>query len=368
MLILIVIAFALKTYSQAFILESPSLQENIKKCLHAMYSCDFTEAHKLQARLKEEIPDHPAPCFLKAIIIYWENFPLLPGDQLVWEFEKYVEEAITLAEKILDVNPENLEGIFFDMHARAYRAMFWADNGKPGKVIADIDNMYRQTLKGIELKDQFEEFYFSSGLYNYYIVAYVELHPAYKPLAALFRSGDKATGLKELKHASEISTYLRYESLLFLSLVELNYEGNIDKSLDYAALLYNYFPSNIYFITNYLITLLYSSNFTVASILNESIPLQKGDFYKMVHYMTKGFMYENQTGNFGAAKEFYLKTISKAESLGAIANIYGAIAFAGLSRIAEKENDQKLARKYSRRSSALSSYKFILNYPLSSSK
>ena len=365
---LILGAMAMRASCQAFILDSPHLQENIEKCLYATYACDFNEAEKLQISLLEEIPHHPAPYFLKALIIYWENFPLLPDDLLVEDFEKYIEEAIELADKIIDVSPDNLEGIFFDMHARAYRAMFWADNGKPARVIRDIDNMYRQTLKGIELKDKFEEFYFSSGLYNYYIVAYVELHPAYKPLAALFRSGDKATGLAELKYASEISTYLRYESLLFLSLLELNYEGNIDRSLEYAALLYNYFPSNIYFTTNYLITLLYSSNFTVASILNESIPVEKGDYYKMVHYMAEAFMYENQTGNFLAAKEFYLKTISKAESLGAIANIYGAIAYAGLSRIAAKENDDKLSRKYSRRSSTLSSYKFILDYPLSSAR
>lgn len=365
---LIFFALIFKANGQESIRDNPFLQENIENCLYATYACDFIEAKKYQLLLQEEIPEHPAPYFLKALIIYWENFPLLPDDPTLSEFEKFTEQAITLSDKILEANPDDLEGIFFDMHARAYRAMFWADNGKPAKVILDIDNMYRQTLRGIELKDQFQEFYFSSGLYNYYIEAYVELHPAYKPLAALFRRGDKKTGLEELQYAAETTKFIKYEALLFLALVELNYEGNISKSLDYAALLYNYFPSNIYFTANYLIALLYSSNFTVASVLNESISTEKGDYYKMVHYVTQGFIYENQAGNLHAAKEFYLKTISKSESLGAIANIYGAIAFAGLSRIAEKENDEKLVRRYSRKSASLSSYKFILNYPVSSSR
>jgi len=60
------------------------------------------------------------------------------------------------------------------LFGRAFKAMFWADNGKSGKVVPDLRTMYKRTKEGFELKDRFVEFYFSTGLYNYYIEAYPE--------------------------------------------------------------------------------------------------------------------------------------------------------------------------------------------------
>jgi hypothetical protein len=273
-----------------------------------------------------------------------------------------MDQSIELAGTILEKDPDHLEGIFFDLHARAFKAMFWADNGKPARVIFDINNMYRQTLAGIDLKEEFNEFYFSSGLYNYYIEAYVELHPAYKPITVFFRDGNKKRGLKELKYAAENTTYIKYESILFLSLLYLNYEQNLDIALDYAAVLYNHFPKNIYYTGQYLILLLHNSNYTISSVLNEQIDLNTSEFHRLIYLMTKGFLFENQQKDLKAARKFYLRAISKAESYGPIADLYAAISYAGLSRIAEKQGNTGEARRYHRQSRQYSGFKFILDF------
>lgn len=361
-LLIICWIFSVPGSSQQNILDNPEIQQDVEQCLYATYGCDFGKALEMQSKLQAQMPLHPAPSFLEALIIYWQNFPLLPQDLETKQFEALMDRSIDLAGKMLEKEPDHLEGIFFDLHARAFKAMFWADNGKPAKVIFDIDNMYRQTLVAIELKEKFNEFYFSSGLYNYYIEAYAETHPVYKPIIALFRDGDKKRGLKELEFAAENTTYIKYESILFLSLLYLNYEKDMERALDYAAVLYNNFPENIYYTGQYLILLLYNSNYTIASVLNEQIDFNKSEFHRLIYLMTQGFLYENQMKDLKAAEQYYLRAISMAESFGPIANLYASISMAGLSRIAEQQGDPGNARRYLRKSRQLSGYEFIREF------
>jgi hypothetical protein len=356
----ILILFTLPAVGQQNILDDSEIQHSVQKCLYATYGFAFEEALEMQALLQEKMPRHPAPYFLKALIIYWKNFPLLPEDPETELFESYMNQSIDLAGRILEKEPDHLEGIFFDLHARAFKAMFWADNGKPGKVLFDINNMYRQTLAGIALKDKFNEFYFSSGLYNYYIEAYVELHPAYKPIVVFFRDGNKERGLQELKFAAENTTYIKYESVLFLSLLYLNYEKEMETALDYAAILYNNFPRNIYYTGQYLILLMHNSKYTVASVLNEQIDPEKSEFHRLIYLMTQGFLYENSYKDLQRAEICYHQAILIAQTFGPIADLYAAISYAGLSRIAEKKGNSIEGRRYQRQSRQHSGFDFIL--------
>ena len=349
-------------FSQENILDNPEIQEKVEKCLSSTYNFNFSEANSLHSEIMKALPEHPVTPFLEALIIYWENFPLLPGEDQSYEFILLMKESIKGANIIMKEDPENIEGIFFDLHARAFIAMFWADNGKPGKVLKDIDNLYRQTMRGIDLKEKFNEFYFSSGLYRYYIEAYVELHPVYKPIAALFRKGDKVGGLIELQYAIDNTTYIKVESLLFMSLLQLNYEENMEEALEYAAILYNNYPNNTYYIGHYLMILLYQNEFEMASIILDRISMTKDDFSQMIFSIMEGFVIENSQKNLIKAKRMYEEGIVAAEKFGPFADIYQAIAYAGLSRIAKSDNSQRASRKNRRKSESLSNYEFILSY------
>ena len=344
------------------ILDKPEILKRVEECLYNTYGCNFEEARQLQQELQKAIPRHPAPYFLNALIVYWENFPLLPDDPKVESFEDAMEQTIAHAEIIGSKDDGVMESVFFEMHARAFRGMYWADNGKATKLLADIDNMYRSTMKGIEYKEVFNEFYFSSGLYNYYIDAYVEKHPIYKPIASLFREGSREVGLKELQYAIDHTTYLKYESLLFMSLLQLNYELDYEKSLEYMSQLYNLFPKNIYYLGQYLIILMHDQKFTLASAINDKLKKSKDHFSQVIYHMTRGFIEENKGEDFRVAKKHYRQVIDYYDEFGPISGLYVSIAYAGLGRIAEVEGNEREARKLRRKSRQHSSYDFILEY------
>jgi hypothetical protein len=353
---------SLPVLSQRSIIKEEKALELVERCLQASYGFDFEEAHKLQEKLAKDYPSNPAPYFLNALLIYWEHFPLLPGEREVADFEASIETSIQLSDEMMQIEENYMEGVFFDMHARAFRGMFWADNGKAGKVLTDLDNMYRNTMKGIDFKEEFNEFYFSSGLYNYYIEAYVDLHPIYKPVAGFFRKGDKELGLIELQLAIDNSIFIKYEAILFMALLQLNYEKDIQTAESYLALLYNNFPDNIYYHSMYLVTLLHMNEFIVARLLSNKLKDKNQAYPAAVYQLTLGFLAENETKDLVKARKHYWLAIENGEELGAIADLYVSMAYAGLSRINRVSGNTSLYRKYLRESKQHSAYEFIRDY------
>ena len=145
-------------------LQRPELLAEVKECLRFTYNCEFPEARSYQRSLDLQTPSHPAPLFLEALIVYWENFPLAPETREGELFISLMEESVDRAQSMIESENDHMEGIFFDLFGRAFQAMFWADNGRAARVIPDLPNMYRRTKEGFEMKEEFVEFYFSTGL------------------------------------------------------------------------------------------------------------------------------------------------------------------------------------------------------------
>jgi hypothetical protein len=347
--------------SQTSYLSRPDLLEQVESCLEYTYGFSFPAARSIQANLARLTPGHPAPVFLDALIIYWENFPLTPEDGEAELFISRMEGVVELAEEYAENEHTRLEGVFFDLFGRAFQAMFWADNGKPAKVVPDLGTMYRHTKEGFDLKEEFVEFYFSTGLYNYYIEAYPEARPVYKPLVSFMHSGDKELGLKQLEYAINHTVYLKVESLLFMALIQLNYEDDLKSALNYMSRLNSTFPGNIYYQGLQCTILLHLGNFDEVDRLLQTMHLQTDSYSEMIRNMAGAFMAEHATRNNSLAREGYLKTVALADSFGPIADLFKAIGYMGLSRIYKQEGMESDARRYARRASNHTVYPFILD-------
>lgn len=346
--------------TQTSYLDRPDLLEQAGKCLKQTYAFSFPEARSIQEDLQEATPGHPAPSFLKALIVYWENFPLAPGTDPGEEFILLMDRVIDMSQALREDSLTYTEGVFFDLFGRAFKAMFWADNGKAGKVIPDLGNMYRYTKKGFELKDQFTEFYFSTGLYNYYIEAYPEAHPSYKPLVAFMHKGDREQGLKELNHAISHAVFLKVESLLFMSIIQLKYENDLNSASIYAEKLVGNYPENIFYQGHLITILLYQQRYEKVRQLLAATAEQKDNYSSMIRSLAAAFMAEKEIGDVHLARTAYMETIALADGFGPFADTYGAIGYMGMSRLSERQGFHKEASSYARKASRLTSYSFIL--------
>jgi len=351
----------LPIYSQQSYLHRPDILEKVELSLHNTYNFAFDEARAIQKELKESTPDHPAPFFLGALIVYWEHFPLLPDNPAAKSFIHLMDQCVLMAKDLIENEETYLEGIFFDLFGRAFKAMFWADNGKSGKVVSDLGTMYRRFKEGKELKDQFVEFYFSTGLYNYYIEAYPEAHPAYKALVSFMQKGDKKLGLEQLNHAINHAIYLKVEALLFMSLIQLKYEKDLSTAAIYARRLHHDYPDNTYYQGHLLTILLHQHRFLEVRKILGSTEGQKDPWSDMIRTLAESFMAEKQGDKDLLAGQGYQKLVKSADAFGPIADAYSAMAYMGLSRLHQQKGLDSEARRYARKASKHTTYSFILD-------
>lgn len=345
---------------QTNLLENPVLLGHVKKGLDAIYSFDFEEGERQIQEVSKYTTDHPALYFLKGFEIYWKYFPLTPDSEKAPEFIEMMEECIRISRDRLDKNENDLEAIFFDLFGRSFYVMFWADNGKPAKVFPHLNILYRHTVEGFDLMHVFNEFYFTTGLYNYYIEAYPEKHPAYKPIVALFQDGDKVKGLEELKYCANHAVFLRVEAKLFLSLLYMNYENNPDSASVYAAELYNEFPENPYYAGNYLEILIYNKKYFFAPIILDRLKNDDNEFSRMQYNLFMAMYLEKYEMKYAESKKLYDIAVELSLRYGYFADHYTAMAYMGLGRYyARKGNDSK-ANKYFRDAGKNTAYDYVL--------
>jgi hypothetical protein len=345
---------------QKRLLDNPVILPEVKKCLYYTYNFDFQNAKKMLAEIEDYTSDHPAVSFLKSFILYWEYYPIVPGHPREKEFVSLLEQCIRESEEWVKRDRQELEAIFFDLFSRAFYVMFWADNGKPGKVFPHINLLYQHTMEGFDLKEKFNEFYFTSGLYNYYIIAYPEKHPVYKPVVVFFKEGDMPKGLEQLQYCAENAVFLRVEAKFFLSLLYLNYEKDLTVASEYAADLYREFPENSFYTGKYLEVLLYNRKYFFAPVLLSKLKNWDTPFSQMQYHLYSGYLLEKSEKNLEAAKKEYEKALEISEQFGDFTDGYNAIAWMGLSRYYGKKGDSSLSNRYFRQAKDATSYEFIL--------
>ncbi len=347
--------------SQISYLGRHDLLEKVEVSLQHTYGFSFEEARSIQGELLSLTPDHPAPFFLEALIVYWENFPLVPSTEAATRFVSLMDQCLDLSKELREDTLTYTEGVFFDLFGRAFKAMFWADNGKSGKLIPDLGNMYRYTKKGFNLKDKFKEFYFSSGLYNYYIEAYPEAHPGYKPLVAFMHKGDRELGLEQLSYAINHTVFLKVEATLFMSLIQLNYENDLNAAAVYAEKLVQDYPGNILYQGHLINILLHQHSYAPVRRLLLETAEQEDLYSELIRTFAGAFLAEKESEDAHQARSGYMETIALAEAFGSFAEIYEAMGYMGLSRLYETEGLHQEAEDYKRLASRLTNYAFILD-------
>lgn len=346
---------------QPRLLEDEEFVERIKNGLANVYNYNFNNSREILSFVKEKADGHPVVPFYEAFIIYWENYPMTPDNPNSARFLSLLEQSYTIAGEILLKDPDNIEAGFFDLFAKAFYVMFWADNGKPVKVFPYLNPIYKHTIAGFTLKEQFNEYYFTTGLYNYYIIAYPEKHPAYKPLAMLFRKGDKEYGIDMLKYCAENSIFLRVEARFFLSIINLNYENNYKEASEQASKLYREFPKNSFYTAHYARILLLNGKFSMADILISHLENEKNEYSILAGNILRAIYLEKYQKNFEAAYAKFQKGFELSQHYEGPPKEYNALALMGMGRYYQRKSEFSIANRYYRNAKSICSYEYIIN-------
>jgi hypothetical protein len=244
--------------------------------------------------------------------------------------------------------------------ARGLLLLFYTENDLSFEVFPVAASTYQCIRRSFDFTANYSDFYFFTGVYNYYREAYPEAHPVYKTLAFLFPKGSKVKGLADLKTVARSSILLKAESYSFLTQIFLSFESNFQQATFYSKSLHSIYPDNPEYLGTYIKNLLLIKQYDEAerNIISSGAYLKNSYFGAQVTIF-KGILQEKKYHDFKKARLFYVRGIKDISVFRSYGNQYAAYAYFGLSRISGMGGDKDDEKTYQKLALKLADFKNI---------
>lgn len=331
-------------FGQAPILDDKAAIDSLRKATEHIYNGNFDQSELIMSRLRSRYHPHPALILLGCISSFWKHFPINSKPKEFDAYLKNLQFVVDLSEKMQVRYPKSPEPIFYQMMANLILARHHSESGEYIKAVNETRKAYPLIKKGFSLKANYSDFYFSTGLFNYYREVFPENHPMYKPFTIFFPQGNKALGIKELEIASQKAIFCRGEAFIFLGIIHMRDLYQVPAATKYATQLHETFPGNWLFSMTYAECLIESKKFEQAEPIvtkllgrSETTALQTG-FY------LKGLMEVGENKE-ESAKASFLKSIQYGKSKDRMTKGYLGLCYNELGKMAKAEGRTEQAKK-----------------------
>ncbi len=321
----------------------PALQQSIQKTLDHIYSYDFAEAEVYLKQLRTRYPNHPIGPILQATKLQWQYMPLKDNPAFAAQFAQSCNQALASAQKMIEKDGDDPEGVFFALTAHSYLALKLYNEGETMKAVNEAKKAYSYMKQGFKLMEKNPEFYFTTGLYNYYVERFPMDHPIVKPVMLFFQDGDMALGLRQMDVASKRAIFTRIETCFYLSHIYLEHESQFAKAAVYAKQLAEKHPQNALFVIRYTESLLLSGRYDEAKEWLNRLKTLNHKFVPMPAKVLEAMLLEKDDHKDTEAAVLYLAAL-KLPYYDNYTKEYYAFANAGLARIAARANDRNKAK------------------------
>lgn len=345
--------------SQGQVLKDSVSVRLISEGIESIYNMDFRVAEEVYAELARRHPGHPVCDLYRGMMIYWEGFPLTASSPGRAKYEKILRGCIEKSEPA-SYPPDgySTEYLLANLSARGLLLLFYADNGLSSEVMPLASQTYRPLMRSMKLTNECPDFYFFSGVYNYYRDAYPKVRPVYKTVAFLFPQGNMKKGIEQLEICSNKAMALKAEALSMLSWIKMHFETDYQGALPYSKELYNRYPSNVLFRSMYIKNLLLLKKYNEAeSVILSHSGSDTNAYYRAELLVFNGLLQEKKYRNNNAAKSLYKSAIEALVPFEAYGNEFTSYSYFGLSRLTQKEEEKQLKRMYRRKALDLTDFK-----------
>jgi tetratricopeptide (TPR) repeat protein len=209
-----------------------------------IYGMQFDSARSEFQKLIKINPSHPSGYFFIAMVEWWKIL-INPDDKSSDErFYSLLANVISICDKRLEANPNDVTGLFFKGGAIGFRGRLrvhreqWLHAANDGRLaIPIVHQAYKLEPDNIDVL-------LGMGIYNYYRDVIPNKYPIVKPFVILFPPGDKMLGIQQLKQAADQAKYANIEATYFLIQLLLNYEKQYSQALPLALKIFKKYPNN----------------------------------------------------------------------------------------------------------------------------
>ncbi|MBT32082.1 MAG: hypothetical protein CMO01_20680 [Thalassobius sp.] len=328
---------------------SSAYERYAEEGLYTIYNWEFEKAEDIANYFKKYHPSHPTGFFLEAMSIYWENYPFEEDSEQYNKHMELLEKATDLADDILEKDENNEDAILFQLMSKAVMMRNYDRFGRSMKAVGAAKDMYKLVLQCIELKDRYVEFYFPSGIYNYYREYYPDQHPVYKPFMIFFKSGDKELGLQELEIASKKAIFTNPESLEYLADIYFHNENKKQKGLELYRQLHQKFPGNKLYLLDFLSVLNKAEKYhEMDALLKANSWKHLNNFYKAGFETYHGIVLQWKDADSTKAKQAFESALYYNKDVNSEGNRFYFYIYDGLAKYWKSMGNSEYDEKYSK--------------------
>ncbi|WP_266367557.1 tetratricopeptide repeat protein [Tellurirhabdus rosea] len=343
------------TRSFGQILNDPPVQQMILKALDGIYNYQFDTSENYQRQIRSKYPQSPVGPLLKAIQLYWQYLPLRDNKTVLPQYVQQVTQGLDLARRRLDRDSDDPEGVFFALTAHGYLAMKYNYDNETMKAVNEAKKAYGYMKQGFKLTEKNAEFYFTTGLYNYYVERYPMDHPIVRPVMWFFQDGNMAQGLGQMETAVRRGIFTRTETSFYLSHIYLEHESQPAKAAAHLKTLADRYPNNPLFTMRCAEALLLANRPEEAGPYLQRTLKMPQKLLDMPGLVLQGMLYERD-GQSDKATSAYQAALKIPFSEEFTREFHGH-ALAGLARLAARSGNKNLAKQYYRKMLDVAQYK-----------
>jgi hypothetical protein len=355
---LLSLLFLIPFFSFSQILSDQEAKKNLLASLDKMYNFQFSESAASINKLKGKYAGHPALHLLEAMQLQLQNPAIEKNPKVKAQYVALLEKCIETASEQLSKKELVAEAKFFLLASHGYLALLKNYEREHAAAANEARKAYGYLKDGFELMNTNPEFYFSTGLYNFYIIQYPITHPIIKPLMIFFSGGDKKLGLQQLETATKQATFTRVEATSYLVNVLLKYENNPARALSYISALTERYPNNALYLIRETETLTLLGKFEEAKTGIANLKKRQDKIYQLSALLFEGLAAEKGLKDDKKATALYQATLAIPNDPRYTLN-YHAMAYAGLARVAIRNKDAKSARMYYKKCLDIAEYESL---------
>ncbi|WP_375446127.1 tetratricopeptide repeat protein [uncultured Fibrella sp.] len=343
----------------AQILTDPAAQQTVAKALDHIYNYEFAEATPYIRQIQVKYPQSPIVPVLRALTLQWQYLPISDSRTVTNQYVQQVELAIQGVEKMIDKNDDDPEAIFLGLTAHGYMSMKHNFDNETMKAVSESRKAYVYMKDGFNLLDKNVEFYFSTGLYNYYVERYPIDHPAVKPFMFFFKNGNIPLGLKQMEVSATRALFTRPEANLYLAHIYVKHETNFPKAVEHLDFLVDHYPKNPIFMLRYVEALLLAGRYEAGQAALQKLKKMQHKLLPAAIYTFDGILAERMAKNDSAAAVAYKAALKQPVDIAYTTEEHG-MSYAGLARIAARANNRAQAKEYYKKALDIAEYKFVI--------
>ena len=215
--------------------------------LHLVYNLEFDSAGVIFGGISRRNPGHPIGPFFEGLSVWWQIMSNLNDDRHDKRFNRLMQDVIDRADKLLEKDPENVDGLFFKGLGLSFRGRLHSNRRHWLRSVRDARGAIMQVVRLAETDAESDDFYFGWGIYDYFADALPDERKWLVPFKLFFPNGDRERGIEELQRTFENGRLLRAEAAYFLFQIFTTYEPNYRRSLEYITWLRVRYPRNVIF-------------------------------------------------------------------------------------------------------------------------